>query len=178
MRRSLLLPLALLMIVTLSSAQQEKKKTEALTPSARLAAARTAFVSRAHGNPIPFDVISSALEGWGRFTLVNTPEKADVIIEITAPEDSSGVTVKSSTKPSAETGRMETSTSSSKQLSLASDVKMTVLDPRTKLPLWTATEHIRNAVKKIDRENNLVEAAQRIFYKFHDQIEPPQPKQE
>jgi hypothetical protein len=177
MRRILLFSLALLTVTGLLSAQ-EKKKTEPLTPSARLAAAKTAFVSRAHGNPIPFDVISSALEGWGHFTLVNTPEKADVIIEITAPEDSSGVTVKSSTKPSAETGHMETSTSSTKQLSLASDVKMTVLDPRTKLPLWTATEHIRNAVKKIDRENNLVEAAQRIFYKFHDQIEPPQPKQE
>jgi len=176
MRRTLLLPLALLTIVTLSPAQQEKKKTEPLTASARLAAAKTVFVSRAHGNPIPFDVISSALEGWGRFTLVNTPEKADVVIEVTAPEDSGGVAVSSSTRPSRETGHMETSTSSSKQLSLASDVKMTVLDPRTKLPLWTATEHIRNAVKKIDRENNLVEAAQRIFYKFHDHLEPPPPK--
>ena len=177
MRRTFLFSLALLTVVTLSPAQ-DKKKPEALTASARLAAAKTAFVSRAQGNPIPFDVISSALEAWGHFTLVNTPDKADVVIEIAAPEDSSGVSVKSSVKPSAETGRMETSTSSSKQLSFASDVKMTVLDPRTKLPLWTSTEHLRNAVKKKDRENNLVEAAQRLFYKFHDHIEPPQPKQE
>src|SRR5947209_18442418 len=172
MRRTLLLPVALLTISSLVFAQ-EKKKTEALTPSARLAAAKTAFISRIHGTPIPFDVISSALEGWGRFTLVNAPDKADVIIEITAPEESSGVTVSSSTKPSAETGRMEQSTSSSKQLSFSSDVKVAVLDSKTKLPLWTASEHLRNAVKKKDRENNLVEAAQRLFSKLHDQIEPP-----
>jgi|SRR5947209_3460097 len=175
MRRTLLLPVALLTISSLVFAQ-EKKKTEALTPSARLAAAKTAFISRIHGTPVPFDVISSAFEGWGRFTLVNAPEKADVIIEITAPEESSGMTVSSSTRPSAETGRMEQSTSSSKQVSLASDVKMAVLDPRTKLPLWTATEHVKNAVKKKDRENNLVEAAQHLFYKFHDKVEPPPAK--
>ena len=44
----------------------------------------------------------------------DAPEKADVIIEITAPEESSGVSVSSSTKPSAQTGRMEQSSSSSK----------------------------------------------------------------
>src|SRR5437763_3526110 len=91
MRSTLFLLLALLTISTALTAQQEKKKTEALTPSARLAAAKTAFISNVHGNTIPFDVISSSLEGWGRFTLVNAPEKADVIIEITAPEESSGV---------------------------------------------------------------------------------------
>ena len=176
MRSTLFLFLALFTISTALTAQQEKKKTEALTPSARLAAAKTAFISNVHGNTIPFDVISSSLEGWGRFTLVNAPEKADVIIEITAPEESSGVSVSSSTKPSAQTGRMEQSSSSSKQLSFSSDVKVAVLDSKTKLPLWTASEHLRNAVKKKDRENNLVEAAQRLFSKLHDQIEPPASK--
>ena len=155
------------------AAQTEKKKPEALTPTARLAAAKTAFISKVHGSTIPFDVISSSLEGWGRFTLVNAPEKADIVIEITAPEESSGVSVSSSTKQSPQTGRMEPSSSSSKQLSFSSDVKVAVLDSRTRLPLWSAIEHIKNSMKKKDRENSLVEASQRLFSKLHDQIEPP-----
>ena len=155
------------------AAQTEKKKTEVLTPTARLAAAKTAFISKVHGSTIPFDVISSSLEGWGRFTLVNAPEKADIVIEITAPEESSGVSVSSSTKQSPQTGRMEPSSSSSKQLSFSSDVKVAVLDSRTRPPLWSAIEHIKNSMKKKDRENNLVEASQRLFSKLHDQIEPP-----
>ena len=42
--------------------------------------------------------------------------------------------------------------------------------------LWMGIEHPKSALKKNDRENNLVEASERLFSKFHDRIEPP-PKQ-
>lgn len=150
----------------------QEKKTEPITSSARLAAAKTAFLKKTGGSEIPFDVVSSSMEGWGRFTMVSAPEKADLIIEISSP-DEGGTSFSSSMKPSRETGQMEQSSSTSKQLPTGSDIRLIVRDAKTKVPLWSASEHSKSSLKKVDRENNLVEATQRLVAKFHDQIEPP-----
>lgn len=152
---------------------QQQKKPEYMTATARLAAAKTVFLTKTAGSDIPFDVINSSLEGWGRFMLVNSPAKADIIIQVSSPEESGGTSVSSSTKTSRETGRPEQSWSSSRQLPASSDVKLVVLDSKTKVALWTATERAKSAMKKVDRENNLVEAAERLVSRFHDEIEPP-----
>jgi hypothetical protein len=75
-----------------SRAQQPppEKKPVIETPSMRLAAGRNVFMVRTHGSHIPFEVIRSTMEGWGRFTFVETPEKADLIIEIASSGDSGG----------------------------------------------------------------------------------------
>jgi hypothetical protein len=166
-----------LIFVGLLAAQQEQKSDEKkpsppMTSAARLAAARTAFLKRAAGRNSPFDVISSAVEGWGKFTLVETPEKADIIIQVSSTDDSP-VSVSSSVDTSPETGHMQQSTKSTREITSA-QITLTVLDAKTRLPLWTATEHPKHAMKKVDRENNEVEAAQRLVSRFHDYVEPPQ----
>jgi hypothetical protein len=140
----------------------------------RLASARNIFIYRTHGSRIPFDVIRSTVEGWGRFTLVDTADKADLIIEISSSGDSS-VQVSSSSSVSAESGKEEKSTSSRKDIS-PSEVKMTVFDSRNKRGLWTATESVKFAMKEKAKENNLVEAAERLASKFHERLEPPAAK--
>src|SRR5690242_16499661 len=66
-----------------SRAQQTPEKKPVIeTPSMRLASGRNVFMVRTHGSRIPFDVIRSTMEGWGRFTFVETAQKADLIIEI------------------------------------------------------------------------------------------------
>lgn len=151
-----------------------EKKPLIETPSMRLAAARNVFMVRTHGSHIPYDVIRSTLEGWGRFTFVETPDKADLIIEIASSGDS-GVQVSSSSKVSAETGQEEKSSSTRKDIS-PTDVKMTVIDARNKRGLWMATESVKFAMKEKAKENNLVEAAERLASKFHDRLEPPPAK--
>src|SRR5262249_25447923 len=144
------------------------------TPSMRLAAARNVLIVRTRGSRIPFDTIKSTLEGWGRFTLVEAVEKADLIIEIESSGDS-GVQVSSSSKVSPETGHEEKSSSTRKNIS-PTDVKMTVFDARNRLPLWSATESVKFAVKEKAKESKLVEAAERLASRFHDRLEPPAPK--
>src|SRR5262249_36631359 len=154
--------------------KQEEKKTAPppMSASARLAAAKTAFLKKAgSGDRIAYDVVSSTLEGWGRFTLVNTPEKADIIVEVFSTGEAE-TAVPSSVGRSRETGRMEQSTRSSRQISTA-EIKLTVSDAKTKVPLSTGIEHPKSALKKKDRENNEVEAAERLVSKFHDLVEPP-----
>ena len=153
-------------------AQQQppaEKKPLIETPSMRLAAAKTVFITRMHGSRIPLDVIRSTMEGWGRFTFVETPEKADLIVEIFSTGDS-GVQVSSSSKVSTETGHEEKSNSTRKDIS-PTEVKMTVFDSRNKRPLWTATESVKFAMKEKGKENNLVDASERLASKFHERLE-------
>lgn len=164
--------LALIASALLAGAQQPPEKKPIIeTPSMRLASGRNVFMVRTRGSRIPFDVIRSTLEGWGRFTFVETAEKADLIIEIESSGDS-GVQVSSSSKVSPETGHEEKSSSTRKDIS-PTDVKMTVIDARNKRGLWAATENVKFAMKEKAKENNLVEAAERLASKFHDRLEPP-----
>ena len=68
-------------------AAPEQKNPTYVSPSARLAAAKTVFVKNNGGSEIPFNVISGGLEGWGRLLLVDSPGQADIIIEVTSPDD-------------------------------------------------------------------------------------------
>lgn len=151
--------------------QPAEKKPLIETPSMRLAAAKNVFITRTHGSRIPLDVIRSTMEGWDRFTFVETPEKADLIIEISSAGDS-GVQVSSSSKVSPETGQEEKSSSTRKDIS-PTDIKMTVFDSRNKRALWAASESVKFAMKEKAKENNLVDAAERLAAKFHDRLEPP-----
>ncbi len=149
--------------------QPAEKKPLIETPSMRLAAAKTVFITRTHGSRIPLDVVRSTMEGWERFTFVETPEKADLIVEIFSTGDS-GVQVSSSSKVSPESGHEEKSSSTRKDIS-PTEVKMTVFDSRNKRPLWAATESVKFAMKEKGKENNLVDASERLASKFHERLE-------
>lgn len=144
-----------------------------LTTSARLAAAKTVYLVQGSGNSIPYNVISSGFESWPRYTIVETRQKADLIVEILAPEDPTGVSVQGTTIPDSKHPESKATTSRSVN---STSVKMMILDPRTGLPLWSGSENPRGAMKKRSREDNLVEAAQKLFAKFRDHMEPPQPE--
>jgi len=147
---------------------QNHKNGVPLSASARLKAAKTAYVTTVSGTDIPYKVITSALEAWGRFTLVNAPEKADIILEISAP-DAGGVSVTSST--SALHGAPERTTKTTREISRG-PVRLIVYDSRSRMALWAANEQTKFAVKHKTREDNVVEAAQRLVSKFRQRVEP------
>ena len=148
-------------------AQEQKPAATPISPSARLAAAKTAFLKNGGGSEIPYNVIESGMEGWGRFTLVDSPQEADVIIEVQAPEEESGATVSSSTDAGG-----HSSTTSSRDLNVAV-IRLTVYDAKTHLPLWGASERPKGGFKEKTRNDNLVKAAERLVSAFRDRLEPP-----
>lgn len=154
------------------SSAEKKTAPKIETPTARLTSARNVFITRSQGGKIPYDTIRTTIEDWQRFTLVNSADKADLIIEVASSGGDNGVRVGSSMSPNPETGRMEESTHSTRDLS-ATEVSMTVLDARNKRVLWRGTESAKYAVLEKARENNLVEAAEKLASKFHDRLEPP-----
>jgi hypothetical protein len=155
--------------------QQPEKKAVLETPSGRLMNAKNVVVMRARGSDIPYDVIKSTLDGWGRFNLVETKDKADLVVEIATTGGESSMRVASSSGPSPLTGRIEQSSSSSNLSDAA--ITMTVYDARNKRVLWVGNEMAKSPMKQTARENNLVEAAERLASKFHDRLEQPPPKE-
>lgn len=134
------------------------------------------MVTHARGNTIPFDVIKSTLGGWIRFTVVETADKADLIVEVGTSGGFGDTQVSSSEGPSMPTGRPERSSRTSTDLSNA-EITMIVYDAKNKRVLWNATQTAKYAMKQTARENNLVEAAEKLASRFHDRLEPPTPKE-
>jgi hypothetical protein len=162
-----------LLLSTLAFAQQSQSTSPApkkfVPPSVRLKQAKTVYVKNGGGSDIPFNVIDSGIEGWARYTRVDDPAKADLIIEVTAPVEDSGVSVTS--KSSSDNGRMEQSTKSTRELNFGA-VKLTVYDARNNVPLWSATDQPKSGFKQKKRDDNLVESAQKLLRQFRERVEP------
>lgn len=175
MRRALPL-IAALMTTGILLAQEkppappEHKNPVYASPSARLAAAKTACVKNGGGSDVPFNLISAGIEGWGRFLLVDSPEQADIVIEITSPGDEHTST---STKTRVGTGgRMEDSASTTNSHP-DWPIKIVVSDAHTHLTLWSASEQPKGGFRQRVRDEHLVEAAQRLMTEFRERLEPP-----
>jgi hypothetical protein len=157
---------------TAPTQDSSEHKNPAISTTARLTGARTVFIRRPHGNEIPFQAISVDFDGWGRYVMVNDESKADLVVEITAPEESSGFSVSSTTSSNTPMGKPEQSTTSRKDFSNA-PVRMVVLDAKSKTPLWMGSEQPKSALRRKGQEDNQVEAAHKLFSRFHDRVEPP-----
>ncbi len=167
MRR--LLPIFFLVSIAFAQQQQPTPATKPTAPADRLVTAKNLFLKTTGGSEIPYNVINAGFEGWGKYVLVDSADKADIVMEISAPHDDSGTRV--SAKVNHETGQPENGYSSSKEIS-SDPIKITVYDAKSKRPLWSATDKPKFAMKQKTRENNLVESAERLFSRFHDSVEP------
>jgi hypothetical protein len=159
-----------------ASAAPEKKTAVMQTPSVRLATAKTVLITRTRGGDIPYDVIRTTIDGWGRFTLVKATDQADLVIEVASSGGNNDVRVSSTMGTSPRTGQPESGTSSTRDLS-ASEVSLTVIDGANKRVLWHGTQSARYAMKQKARENNLVEASEKLASRFHDRLEPVETQQ-
>jgi hypothetical protein len=138
--------------------------------SAKFSFGKSIYVKNEHGSNVAFDVINSDIEGWGRFSMLNLPEKADLTAEITS-YDAGGISVGSNPIYTAD-GKPESSMGARKDLSPAS-VTLKVYDGKTRRELWSGTEKAKSAFKKKTQEDNVVASAEKLFLRFHDFVQPP-----
>ncbi len=173
-RRAALLFFFLPLFAIAQDTQKAPETPKPVSATARLAAAKTAYVKRAAGADVAYDAIRYSIEGWGRYVVVSKPEESDITVEVSAPGDSGGVTMSSSTTTtSATTGRPEQSSNTSRSFSGGGGpVKLTVYDTKTKMLLFVASEQAKSALKQKNREDNLVEAASKLVTKFRQRVEP------
>ncbi len=153
----------LLLLSTVTFAQEQKPATPPVSPTARLAAAKTAYLKSVGEADTPFTVIQSGLEGWPRFILVESADKADVVIQVETKEDENGVSVSSDAN-----GKK---TRINHDINVT-EIKLIVYDAKTHLSLYTAVERPKGGFKDKTRADNLVKASQDLLQKFRDRMEP------
>jgi hypothetical protein len=105
---------------------------------------------------------------------VNSPDKADLIIEVLAPEESTGSSVSTKVSGDNKTGEKSSSTSSTRDFAAIQIIKLTVFDAKTKVALFSATEKPKNAWKEKARTESQIECAQKLLTLFHNRVEPPE----
>jgi len=174
----LFIPLSIYAFARQAPAPDAASATSAPKPvistSARLSNAKTVYLTAKEShNDIPFNVIANGFDGWAKYVVVSSPEKADLIVEISATErEDSGFAVSSNTSTGSINGKEDQSTKTTKTFT-TNMIRMVVMDAHTKTALWAGNEQPRVAARKNKNEDNLVEAAQKLFQHFHDRVEPP-----
>jgi hypothetical protein len=144
-----------------------------LPPQARMAAAKTVYLRNAGGSDIPFNIIQAGIESWPRYTIVDSPEKADLIVEVLSPEESQS-TSGSKTKVGADAGGRSADDTDSHISPGIQIIKLTVSDAKTGATLFSATERPKDAWKDKTRTESQIECTQKLFALFHNRVEPPQ----
>jgi hypothetical protein len=163
--------LVLIALVHLHAGAQEQKAPVAITPSARLAAAKSAFLA-GKGSNIPYDVVESSLEGWGRFALVETPAQADIIVEVSSLAPGGAISSGPAASPRSRIGPA----AGGPPPPAISQIRLAVYDAKTRILLWSAVESLKSAWHKKTYEDNLMEASARLVSRLREQLEPPPAK--
>jgi hypothetical protein len=161
----------LLCFVSHGLPQAEDTKAVPLSPTARLAAAKSAYLQNGGGNEVAFNVVSESVQGWGRYKIVGDPKKADLIIEVASPSGSNGISISSTSSNDSRNGMPSESTTRSRDLQVAR-ITMIVYDARSKMALWSSSEQPKSALRQKNRQDRIVETAQRLVSQFRQRVEP------
>jgi hypothetical protein len=159
--------------LTAIAQDQPTEPKKYMSPQARMAAAKTVYLRNGGGTDVPFNVIQAGIESWPHYVVVNSPEKADLIIEVISPEEvskSSSVGAKVDTKG----GSAAPSSSASPDFAAPQIIKLTVTDAKTKVVLYSVTERPKNAWKEKARTDSQIECAQKLLALLHNRVEPPE----
>jgi hypothetical protein len=149
-------------------------KQPVISQNARLLAAKSVYIKRAEShNDIPFNVIENGFDGWAKYMVVSSPEKADLIIEVSSTEREEGFVMPPQQTPGIANNNSDEPAKTTNKTYSVSNIRMVVIDSHTKTPVWAGNEQPRGATRKNKSDDNLVEAAQRLFQHFHDRVEPP-----
>lgn len=154
MKVSAVLILALLMPLG-ALASKRKLPPPAPLPS-QVTQAKTVFLTNGGGSELAFDAFYQAFKQWGKYEIVGSPDKADLVITLQYWVEKNG----SRTVPvtNAYTGQ----TTYYSHENVDPQLKMTVLDAKTKEELWSTIDHRRLARLESNREKETVNSAVRL----------------
>jgi hypothetical protein len=130
-----------------SFAQTESEAPTAPLP-AQIVTAKTVFISNAGAGPDKnFNEFYAAIKNWGRYEIVAAPANADLVLEISF---ASQITDVGGSKESGCNSRNE------------SHFKLQLLDPKTRIVLWTNTQTIEPFFLQKTGEKNTSDAIKRL----------------
>jgi len=153
-------------LLQLLNAQQSKGPAPAPVP-AQITAAQKVFISNAGGESLetvidetvfnggpdrPYNEFYAAIKSWGRYELVSSPADADLVLEISWALTDTGL-----------------------RLPVLGQLRLVVIDPKTRVTLWNVTEYVRGAVLLGNRDKNFDQAMNTVVARMKALMAPPSP---
>jgi hypothetical protein len=144
---------AILGLAPVLGAQKSKEAAHAPVPP-QIGAAQKVFISNAGGESFeaaidqtvfnggpdrPYNQFYAAMNGWGRYELVQSPSDADLVLEISWVLSDTGL-----------------------KLPVLGQLRLVVVDPKTHVTLWNFTEYVRGAILLGNRDKNFDQAMNTI----------------
>src|SRR5580698_996915 len=148
------------------NAQQAKGPAPAPVP-AQISAAQKVFISNAGGESLetvidetvfnggpdrPYNQFYAAMKSWGRCELVSSPADADLVLEISWVLTDTGL-----------------------RLPVLGQLRLVVIDPKTRITLWNLTEYVRGALLLGNRDKNFDEAMNTVVARLKALTAPSPP---
>lgn len=129
-----------ILIAPLLAPALKAQQVQAVAPiPAQILAAKNVFISNGSGEcgtfycsapDQPYSEFYSNMKSWGRYQLVTAPSDADIVFEIATPS-----------VPGA-----------------SPDIRLVILDPKTRLALWTFDEYAKPAARQSTARKNFSKA--------------------
>ncbi len=108
-----------------------------------------------------YDQFYAAIKNWGKYDLVPLPSEADVVFKISFMVSDSGLERLAPQSPFA------TITPVMGQL------RLTIVDPKTRVTLWTIADYAQGAVLQNNREKNFNRTMDTVVDRLKALVEPP-----
>jgi hypothetical protein len=121
--------------------------TAAPLPSQILTAKKVFISNTGAGTDRNYNQFYAAIKSWGRYELVTAPANADLVYEISYSSQITGVS-----------GSKESGCDSSSVLRF----KLVLVDPKTRITLWTLTENIKPFARQKTGDKNFDDAIDRL----------------
>jgi hypothetical protein len=150
-----LLLIMLLLAPLLALAKGRKDVPVAPLPSVVISAKRI-FLSNGGGSNLAYDAFYSAMKEWGKYEIVGSPEGADLIVELGYRVEHGGTRVWSTTNTYNNTTEVH-----SRQI-VDPQLVLTIYDSRSKMQLWSETDHRGLARLEKNREKETINSSQRL----------------
>jgi hypothetical protein len=125
---------------------QSRKDVPFAPLPAKLQTAKKVFLINGGGNDLAYDAVYSAVRLWSRYELVNTSEKADLVIEFHVGFLASGFGP------------------------VIPQFVLTITDARSKEPLWSTVDYRRRARSLKNGEKETIAAAQRLVNNWKERL--------
>jgi hypothetical protein len=141
--------LGIAMILPASSTLLAQTAEAPATPvPAQIGTAKKVFISNAGvDKDETYNGFYAAIKSWGQYELMAAPADADLVLEISF-----------STRITSVYGSKESGCDSSN----TSQLKLVLVDTKTRIPLWTVTETIKPAGRQKTAEKNLSDAINKL----------------
>jgi hypothetical protein len=133
-----------MMLPTSSTLLAQTVETPAAPVPSQISTAKKAFISNMGvGTDETYNEFYAAIKSWGQYELTAAPADADLVLEISFSTQVTGVN-----------GSKESGCSSTN----ASQLKLVLVDTKTRIVLWTVTETIKPWGRQKTAEKNLNDA--------------------